>query len=72
MIWHVWDPFSRSLEQRRRIIPDGPWYGAGLVTVGLTATTMHVNWLWTALVLTATGIGVVLLWRWSRARRDDV
>jgi hypothetical protein len=69
----VKDPFSWSLEQRRRIIPDSPWFALAFVAAGLGNLLWGANdWPWWLLVdLALIVVGVVLFTVWARGRGSN-
>ncbi len=65
----VRDPFSWAYDQRRRVTPDRPWFGAALVVCGLAAALTGGRWYWIVAGLIGIAVGVLLLVGWARKRR---
>lgn len=63
------DPFSWSYDQRQRLIPDKPWFGAALIVCGLAAALTWRSWFWIAAGVVAIGIGAALFLGWVLRRR---
>lgn len=68
------DPFTWSLEQRRRIVSDSVWFPLALMTAGLGNLLFGLNdWPWWTLVdLALFGVGGALLFRaWPRSASEN-